>query len=181
MRSVLIVSSNSEIFHTINKVLDDEYHVEMTHEGQNALKILRDQHHDLVFIDLDLLDQLAVGGDPRAAMESFDQIYPHVEVVIITPPDVVTAIDPYRAIEKIVIPSETRFQATTGKTAIDPGEIGIRLGGIVNPKPGNSKGQNIRRQQNLLRDITAYITHYFFPLIFPGRHIRILQLTGYLG
>ena len=37
MRSILIVSNSSEIFHTINTVLDDEYHVEMTSEGQNAV------------------------------------------------------------------------------------------------------------------------------------------------
>lgn len=87
MRSILIVSSSSEIFHTIHAVLDDEYHAEIASDGRNALNILRDQHHDLVFIDLALLEQLALDGDPRTAMESFDRIYPSVEVVVITPPE----------------------------------------------------------------------------------------------
>ena len=55
MRTVLVVTSNSKDFDLISQTLGSGYRIDRAANVGDALKLLRESRHDLVYIDIDLI------------------------------------------------------------------------------------------------------------------------------
>ena len=55
MRTVLVVTSNAKDFDLINQALCSGYRIDRAINAGDALKLLRESRHDLVYIDIDLI------------------------------------------------------------------------------------------------------------------------------
>ena len=86
MRSVLVVTSKTQDLHIIQQSLDESYRVETTSDSGVLPNMLHERHFDLVFIDLDLLEAMAADVDPQTAMEPIAELYPPVEIIVMTAP-----------------------------------------------------------------------------------------------
>jgi DNA-binding NtrC family response regulator len=84
MQSVLVVSSAEEDSKQIISALGPEYTVDNTDNRQAAVNILRDRHHALAFIDIDLFSE---SEDYQAALEPFINSYSSAEIILMTPPE----------------------------------------------------------------------------------------------
>jgi DNA-binding NtrC family response regulator len=87
MKSILVVSSKSEIFQTIRLALQADFIVESKAGIESALELLQKKRFDLIYIDLDLFSCSASVHDCKKVIESFWKLYPSLEIVVMAPKD----------------------------------------------------------------------------------------------
>lgn len=87
MKSVLVVSSKSEIFQTIQYALEPDFLVESKASIESALEVLKKRRSDLIFMDLDLFSFSASVNDCKKVFEPFWNLYPSIEFVVMAPKD----------------------------------------------------------------------------------------------
>ena len=84
MQSVLVVSSDEKDSKQIISALGPEYTVDNTDSREAAVNILRDRHHVLSFIDIDLFTE---SEDYEETLEPLINVYTSVEIILMTPPE----------------------------------------------------------------------------------------------
>ncbi len=87
MRSFLLVSKEKAVLDLLRRTFYLDSNVEHTESKDAALNMLKEACYDVVFIDVEILRLPANGY--RAALEQFRQAYPAVEVIVISPQDMV--------------------------------------------------------------------------------------------
>jgi DNA-binding NtrC family response regulator len=89
MRSILVVSKEQEVFRTIHRCFGQGHTVNNAPTKDAALERLRKKRADFVFIDLVMLRGSASGDGYKAALEPFWNLYPTIEVIVMSPPEMI--------------------------------------------------------------------------------------------
>jgi DNA-binding NtrC family response regulator len=85
MKSILVLSNNLDSFKIINTCFKPDYVIERVSTEAQASQILETIRSEMVFIDLDILHEMAPGENYKAALERFWQIYPSLEIIVMAP------------------------------------------------------------------------------------------------
>ncbi|MGD8649034.1 MAG: sigma-54 dependent transcriptional regulator [Desulfobacterales bacterium] len=85
MKSILVVSNDLDSFKIINTCFKPDYNIERVSTeilGRQNLETIRSE---MVFIDLDILREMAPDENYKAALKLFWQIYPSLEIIVMAP------------------------------------------------------------------------------------------------
>jgi DNA-binding NtrC family response regulator len=89
MRSILVTSEDQDVYRTIRSCHRSTFRVDMASGKSSALEILHHRRCDFLFIDLEILRGAAPGNGYRSALQVFWQVAPALEIVVISPPDMI--------------------------------------------------------------------------------------------
>ncbi|MFH2219649.1 MAG: sigma-54 dependent transcriptional regulator [Pseudomonadota bacterium] len=84
MRSVLVVSAENDAVNKILAAFPSGYRIENTSDKNTALKILKKERYDIVFIDIEVLLQSMQEKDYTAVLQPFKLLYPSIEIVVMS-------------------------------------------------------------------------------------------------
>jgi len=84
MKSILVVSNEEETYPLIASTYKAGFTVEKTANKTAALERLQKRRFDLVFIDLDVLNNQDSEENYKASLEPFWQLYPSIEIIVMT-------------------------------------------------------------------------------------------------
>jgi DNA-binding NtrC family response regulator len=84
MKSILVISSEQEVFRVIQGCFGEGYRVDQAYTGSAALELLRKRRSDFVFLDLRILGESSSGNDYREAFEPFWNLYPTIEIIVMS-------------------------------------------------------------------------------------------------
>jgi DNA-binding NtrC family response regulator len=83
------VSKEKEVLDLLRRTLYSGSKVEHTKSKDAALNMLKEARYDIVLIDVEILRKAAPTNEYKAALQQFRQAYPAVEVIIISPQEMV--------------------------------------------------------------------------------------------
>ncbi|MGD8776650.1 MAG: sigma-54 dependent transcriptional regulator [Syntrophobacterales bacterium] len=89
MRSFLLVSKEKEVLDLLHRTLYPGSKVEHTKSKDAALNMLKESRYDIVLIDIEILREAAPANGYKVALQQFGQAYPAVEVIVISPQEMV--------------------------------------------------------------------------------------------
>jgi DNA-binding NtrC family response regulator len=89
MKSILVVSKDPEAYRIIRSCHRSAYRVDLNASREGALEILHRKRYDYLFIDLELLKEGWSGDGVRSALQSFWEIFPTLEIVVISPQEMI--------------------------------------------------------------------------------------------
>jgi DNA-binding NtrC family response regulator len=84
MKSILVVSNEKEAYQLITSTYKSGFTVERATNKTAALEFLKKKRCDLVFIDLDFLNDQDSEGNYKKSLQPFWQLYPSVEIIVMT-------------------------------------------------------------------------------------------------
>jgi DNA-binding NtrC family response regulator len=84
MKSILVVSNKEEAYHLIASTYKSGFTVERSADKTAALGLLQKRQCDLIFIDLDVLNNQDSGESYKESLKPFYQLYPSVEIIVMT-------------------------------------------------------------------------------------------------
>ncbi len=84
MKSILVVSNKEEAYPLIASTYKSGFIVEKTADKTTALGLLQKRQCDLIFIDLDVLNNQDCGEDYKESLKPFWQLYPSVGIIVMT-------------------------------------------------------------------------------------------------
>ena len=84
MKSILVVSNEEEAYPLIASTYKSGYTVERTTNKTAALELLQKKRCDLIFIDLDVLNNQGSEDNYKDSLIPFWQIYPSAEIVVMS-------------------------------------------------------------------------------------------------
>jgi DNA-binding NtrC family response regulator len=87
MLSVLVVSAETEVLKAIRSCFRSAFRVSAAPDREAGMAVLRRRRCDFLFIDVDLLRQGFSRNDFRSALQGFWQLFPTLEIIVMTPPD----------------------------------------------------------------------------------------------
>jgi len=87
MKSILVVSSEAETYPLIASSYKSGFTVERTANKTAALDLLRKRRYDLIFIDLDVLNNQDSADNFKESLKPFWQLFPSVEIIVMTRQD----------------------------------------------------------------------------------------------
>jgi DNA-binding NtrC family response regulator len=87
MRSVLVISSTAGDIQSIHSSLGGDYRVDSVSGADQALRLLRNKHFDLIYADIDLLLHGVADVDNPEFLVPFFQVQPPPEIIVMTPPN----------------------------------------------------------------------------------------------
>ncbi|MGB7919800.1 MAG: sigma-54 dependent transcriptional regulator [Desulfobacterales bacterium] len=85
MRTVLVVTSNAKDFDLVCQALGSGYRIDRAANVGDALKLLRESRHDLVYIDIDLILEMSPQNDVGGTLESLSCHHPAPKIVVMAP------------------------------------------------------------------------------------------------
>ena len=98
MKSILVVSSETETYPLIASTYKSVFTVDKTANKTAALELLRKKRCDLIFIDLDVLNNQDAGESYKESLKPFWQLYPSVEIIVMARQDKIRkAVDAVKA------------------------------------------------------------------------------------
>ncbi len=86
MRSAMVISAVAEDIAAIRQAFGPEFRFNTAADVPSALRILDRTRFDLIFVDLEILSAYTADSGPESALQIFQQRYPAIEMVIMTPP-----------------------------------------------------------------------------------------------
>src|SRR5210317_483294 len=89
MKSILVVSKKEHTYRLILSAFKSTGNVKKAAEKTAALELLQKQRIDIIFIDLIALNNMDAGENYREALMHFWQLYPSVEIIVITPQETI--------------------------------------------------------------------------------------------
>jgi len=87
MKSILVVSNEAEAYPIIASTYKTGYTVEKTANKTGALELLQKRRCDLIFIDLDVLNNQDSKVNYKEALQPLRQLFPSVEIIVMTRQD----------------------------------------------------------------------------------------------
>ena len=87
MKSILVVTNEEEAYPLIASTYKSGFTVEKTADKTAALEWLKKRRCDLIFIDLDVLNNQDSGENYKDSLKPFWQLYPSVEIIVMTRQD----------------------------------------------------------------------------------------------
>jgi DNA-binding NtrC family response regulator len=98
MKSILVVTNEAEAYPLIASTYKSRFTVEKTADKTSALEWLKKRRCDLIFIDLDVLNNQDSGENYKESLKPFCQLYPSVEIIVMTRQDKIRkAVDAVKA------------------------------------------------------------------------------------
>ena len=98
MKSILVVGSEADTYPLIASTYKPGFTVEKTASKTAALELLRKKRYDLIFIDLDVLNNQDAGQSYKESLKPFWQLYPSVEIIVMARQDKIRkAVDAVKA------------------------------------------------------------------------------------
>ncbi|MGD2185871.1 MAG: sigma-54 dependent transcriptional regulator [Desulfobacterales bacterium] len=85
MKSILVTTTEQSTVQTIRSCFQADYRVVSAVRKQQALDLLAKKRFDLLFIELDILLADVKGESYKEALQSFWQIYPNIEIMVMAP------------------------------------------------------------------------------------------------
>jgi DNA-binding NtrC family response regulator len=85
MKSILVTTSEQNLFRTIRSCFPSDYRVESTTSKQQGLDLLSKKHYDLLFIELDILTASVPDENYKEALQPFWQTFPNIEIIVMAP------------------------------------------------------------------------------------------------
>jgi DNA-binding NtrC family response regulator len=82
MKSVMIVSEESDVFQTIHSCFRSSQRVDRASDKKDALDLLQKRRYDLIFIDLDILLEDIPDPHSKTVFEPFWHLYPSIEIIV---------------------------------------------------------------------------------------------------
>ncbi len=131
MKSIIVVCKDEEAYRQIEATFQSDCTVKRTPEKNGALGLLQKGRFDLVFIDLNVLNNKNSAENYRELLLPFRQIYPSVEIIVMVPQDMIrNAVQAVKAgandyltypldIEEIKLVSETINKAKMMQSELD--------------------------------------------------------------
>jgi DNA-binding NtrC family response regulator len=89
MKSILVISNEMEALQTIEVCFSEVAQVERAIEKESVTEMLRAKRFDLLFIDVRFLTALGSNSELRATLQSYWQIYPTLEIIVMATPDMI--------------------------------------------------------------------------------------------
>ena len=86
MRSALVISAIADDTAAIRNAFGPEFRFSTAVDVPTALRILDRARYDLIFVDLEIISAYTADSGPESALQIFQQRYPAIEMVIMTPP-----------------------------------------------------------------------------------------------
>ncbi len=86
MRSAMVISTVLDDIASMRRAFGPTFRFSTASDVPSALRILDRTRYDLIFVDLTTLSAYTADNSPESALQSFQQRYPTVELVIMTPP-----------------------------------------------------------------------------------------------
>ncbi len=87
MKSILVVSNEAQAYPIITSTYKSGYTVEKTTNKTGALELLQKRRCDLIFIDLDVLNNQDSKVNYKEALQPLRQLFPSVEIIVMTRQD----------------------------------------------------------------------------------------------
>lgn len=91
MKSILVVSENPDVFHSLRTCFQETYHIEKAPGTDVALNKLNRKRSDFVFIDLEILSD-----SYQEVIQKFLHLYPTIQIIVMSRPEsirgVITAV-----------------------------------------------------------------------------------------
>jgi DNA-binding NtrC family response regulator len=87
MKSILVVSNEEETYPLIASTYKSGFTVAKAANRTEALELLQKRRFDLVFIDLDVLNNQDSEENYNASLKPFWQLYPSIEIIVMTRQD----------------------------------------------------------------------------------------------
>jgi DNA-binding NtrC family response regulator len=84
MRSILVVSKEQEVFHTIHECFRQGHRVDEAPNKDVAMEMLRKKRYDFVFIDVEILRESVPGNGYKEALQLLWHVYPTVEIIVMS-------------------------------------------------------------------------------------------------
>jgi DNA-binding NtrC family response regulator len=85
MKSILVVSREEHTYRLILSAFKSNDTVKKTEEKTLALGLLQKNRYDMIFIDLNTLNNKDAGENYQEALMPFWQLYPSVDIIVMTP------------------------------------------------------------------------------------------------
>ena len=87
MQTILFVTSRTRLDEPIESCFPKGYRVDKIIGRDTAIKALQKKRYDYIFIDIDILLRGLPGNDYKTVLQSFWNIYPLIQIIVITPKD----------------------------------------------------------------------------------------------
>ena len=87
MKSILVVTNEEKAYPLIASTYKSGFTVTKTANRTAALELLQKRRCDLIFIDLDVLNNQDSGENYKASLKPFWQLYPSAEIIVMTRQD----------------------------------------------------------------------------------------------
>jgi len=84
MKSILVVAEEKEAFPLIASTYKSGFSVENTDRKTAALELLKKRRFDLIFVDLDVINNKKPEENYKESLKPFWQLYPSVEIIVMT-------------------------------------------------------------------------------------------------
>jgi DNA-binding NtrC family response regulator len=89
MRFILVVAREQDIVQTIRGCFGADCKVNRAADRDDALEMLGTRRYDLIFLDLEILQDSLADKDYETALEQFHNLQPSVEIVVMSPQAVI--------------------------------------------------------------------------------------------
>ena len=87
MKSILVISNKEKAYPLIASTYKTGFNVETTTSKAAALELLERKRCDLIFIDLDVLNNQGSDENYKESLKPFWQLYPSLEIVVMSRPE----------------------------------------------------------------------------------------------
>jgi DNA-binding NtrC family response regulator len=88
MRSILVVAKE-EVYRTFRSLYQSSFRVNLATSRDAALQTLHHRRSDFLFIDMEILNEGAPVNGFKSALQSFWEIFPTIEIVVMTRPEMI--------------------------------------------------------------------------------------------
>ncbi len=89
MKLILVVTENNDHSTVIGGSLSSDYRVESVTTIETCLERLKKKRYEIVFVDIGILRELMEDNSYKAALQSFWQVYPTIEIVVMSQVDMI--------------------------------------------------------------------------------------------
>ncbi|RJP25466.1 MAG: sigma-54-dependent Fis family transcriptional regulator [Candidatus Abyssobacteria bacterium SURF_5] len=89
MKSILVISQEAETIGQVQSCFRAGYKVASAADKAAAFELLRKKRHDFILIDIEILRDSTTGEGYKAALQPFWHLYPTVEIVVMTRPEMI--------------------------------------------------------------------------------------------
>ena len=84
MKHILVISRDHNVWEIFQNIDSAETNISTASSLVEGLETVRKSRHDLMFIDMEILQQSATAGGYKAVMQPFWLLYPALEIVVMT-------------------------------------------------------------------------------------------------
>ena len=84
MKSVLVTSIKHDTFHAIQACFPSDYTIDLALTINQATGVLQKKRYDLIFIDIEILNQNIPGFDYKAGLRPFWELCPSIEIIVMS-------------------------------------------------------------------------------------------------